>query len=251
MKTLLSLLLCSLLPALAGSFYGGQQAALAATSSAFSPADISGLAVWLVADDVSGADGDAVTDWPAHGSTSITANQTTVAAKPTKQTGEINGHAAILSDAVNDLMPLSASVSTSGSWTVFTVQKRLTSGGLAGSVGNSAAAPAPPFPALEYGSLSRLYVASRTDQKYSSVPSHAYHQITSQDNGGTLVLRVDGAAQSLTAAAATGAYDFTRLFARAGEYWGTYLAEVIIYTRALDSTEIGQVEAYLDGLYFP
>jgi hypothetical protein len=218
-------------------------------SGAFSPADVSGLKLWLVAGDVSGADGDTVQTWSARTPTTINATQSTLASRPTLQLSEIKGQSAILSDGVNDFMTLGTSVVTTGSWTVITVQKRLSSGGLGGSLG-SASFIVPPFAALEYGSLSRMYIASRTDQKYSTIPSHAYHVITSQDNSGTLVMRVDGVAQTLTAAAATGSADFDRIFARAGEPWGTYIAEILAWERALNSTELGQIETYLLGKYF-
>jgi hypothetical protein len=220
-----------------------------ATAAAFSPADVSGLKLWLVAGDVSGADGDTVQTWSARTPTTINATQSTLASRPTLQLSEIKGQSAILSDGVNDFMTLGTSVVTTGSWTVITVQKRLSSGGLGGSLG-SASFIVPPFAALEYGSLSRMYIASRTDQKYSTIPSHAYHVITSQDNSGTLVMRVDGVAQTLTAAAATGSADFDRIFARAGEPWGTYIAEILAWERALNSTELGQIETYLLGKYF-
>jgi hypothetical protein len=220
-----------------------------AMTAAFSPADVSGLKLWLVAGDVSGADGDTVQTWSARTPTTINATQSTLASRPTLQLSEIKGQSAILSDGVNDFMTLSASIVTTGSWTVITVQKRLSSGGLGGSLGNNVGV-VPPFAALEYGSLSRMYIASRTDQKYSTIPSHAYHVITSQDNAGTLVMRVDGVNQSLTAAATTGSSNFERMFSRLGEYWGTYIAEILAWERALNSTELGQIETYLLGKYF-
>lgn len=255
MKTLLSLLLCSLLPALhAGPFFFGQQGSVAA-SSAFSPSDVSGLTLWLVADDISGSDGDAVATWPAKSPTTISATQGTAGARPTLQTAEVNGHNAVLGDAVNDGLALSASVSTAGSWTVISVQKRSSSTALGGSIGALATTPGvgAPFPALEYGSISRTYLASRTDQKYATINAQAWHVLTSQDNAGTLVLRVDGSVQSLTAAADTGANDFDRMFYRSGsgasEYWGTYIGEIVAYTRALNATELGQVEAHFKAKY--
>jgi len=220
-----------------------------ATTAAFSPADVSGLKLWLVAGDVSGADGDTVQTWSARTPTTINATQATLASRPTLQLSEVKGQSAILSDGVNDFMTLGTVISTAGSWTVITVQKRLSSGGLGGSLG-SVSFILPPFAALEYGSLSQMYIASRTDQRYSAIPSHAYHCITSQNNAGTLVMRVDGVNQSLTSAAATGSADFDRIFARAGEPWGTYIAEILAWERALNSTELGQIETYLLGKYF-
>lgn len=217
-------------------------------STAFSPADVSGLTIWLVADDIAGADGSAVSSWSAHSPTTISASQGTVAAQPSLQTSEVNGHNAVLGDGVNDLMTLSASVSSTASWTVFVVQKRSASGSLAYALATSAITP--PYSPIEYGSLSRLYVSSRTDQKYATIPSHAWHVITGQDASGTLNAWVDGAAQSLTAAAATGSNDFDRLFARSTfEFSAVYVAELIFYNRTVTSTERSNVEAYMKTKY--
>jgi hypothetical protein len=215
-----------------------------ATAAAFSPADVSGLTIWLVADDISGADGDTVQTWSARTPTTINATQATLASRPTLQTGEVNGHNAVLADGVNDLMTLSASVSSTASWTVFSVQKRSASGSLGYALATSSITP--PYSPIEYGSLSRLYVASRTDQKYATIPSHAWHVLTGQDASGTLNAWVDGTAQTLTAASATGTTDFDRLFARSNfEFSAVYVAELIFYNRTLTTTERQNVEAYL------
>ena len=249
MKTLLFIWSLVIGHCLAGPFFFGQQAALSATPAAFSPADISNLSMWLVAGDISGNDGDAVQTWPARSPTSISPTQSTVASRPTLQTLEINGKHAVLSDGVDDFMTFTP-ISSSGSWTIITVQKRTSSGSLGGVVGNTnASLTKPPYSALEYGALSRVYIGSRTDQKYATIPSHAWHVITSQDASGTLGLWVDGSAQSLTAAADSGAFDFSVLFGRGNERWAVYVAEVLVYTKTLNAIERGQVEAYLKSRY--
>ena len=245
MKTLLLIWSLVLGHCLAGPPFFGQNGIPAA---AFSPADISNLSMWLVADDISGSDGDTVETWPARSPTTISPTQGTLAARPTLQVAEVNGRNAVLSDAVNDLMTFTP-ISSSGSWTIITVQKRASSGGLGGVVGNINSPAKPPYSALEYGSLSRIYIGSRTDQRYATIPSNDWHVITSQDASGTLGLWVDGSAQSLTAAADAGAFDFSVLFGRGNERWGVYVAEVLIYTKTLSASERGQVEAYLKSRY--
>jgi hypothetical protein len=263
MNTLLSMLRALMLglllgsPASAAGFFMNQQGydAIHSDPISFSPASIPDLTLWLIGDDVPGSDGAAVPSWPAHSPTTISASQGTVAAQPSLQVAEIAGHNAVLGDSVNDALALSASISTAGSWTVVSVQKRLSSGGLGGSIGAlaSTAFVGPPFAAIEYGSISRTYLASRTDQKYATINSQAWHVLTSQDNAGTLVLRVDGSVQSLTAAPDTGTGNFDRLFVRSGsvinEYWGTYIAEIVAYTRALNSTELSELETYFKTKY--
>ena len=71
MRTLLLIWSLVIGQCLAGpGFYMNQQGVVATSSTAFSPADVSGLTIWLVADDISGSDGDTFEPWPALGYTS-------------------------------------------------------------------------------------------------------------------------------------------------------------------------------------
>ena len=220
-----------------------------ASAAPFSPDSISGLTLWLVADDISGSDGDLVASWPARSPTTISASQGTLAARPTLQVAEVNGRNAVQGDGVNDRLTLSSPVSSVASWTVIVVQKRSASSSLAFALGNSFVTPLPPYSPFEYGTLSRLYFGSRTDQKFASIPSHAFHVLTGQDDAGTLRVWVDSVSQSLTAAASTGSADFDQLFNRSSEYSAIFVSELLFYNRTLTTTEREAVEAYLKTRY--
>lgn len=71
-------------------------------SGEFNPGDLPDLKLWLVADNVSGSDGDAVTTWTDSSGNGNDATQGTAANKPTIQVAEVNGHRAVLFDGVND-----------------------------------------------------------------------------------------------------------------------------------------------------
>jgi hypothetical protein len=217
-----------------------------ASAAAFSPADVSGLTIWLVADDISGSDGDTFETWPAHGSTTISATQSTVASRATIQVSEVNGHRAVLTDGVNDWYDLSSTVSSTASWTVFVVQKRTSSGAYAVFLSNNNSSAMAPYSPVEWGAASQTYLGTRTLQRYwSGIPSVDWHVLTGQDDAGTPYLWTDGTSRTLTPQAGGGAYDFARLFRQGTAYSSQYAAELIFYNRTLTTTERQNVEAYL------
>lgn len=99
---------------LAGPFFFGQQGALSVQSSgAWTPASLgTNLRLALVADDISGSDGSAVSSWPAAYGTSWSVAQASGSKQPTLKTSFVNGHNAVLFDRVDDWMATSADVTT-------------------------------------------------------------------------------------------------------------------------------------------
>lgn len=229
----------------------GQTMLLARNSVFRQPAALTDVALWFRASDLAGADGSSVSTWTAR--TGQTATQGTGSQQPTLQTSEVNGRSAVQSDQTDDAMSLSAAVSAAGDWTAITVQKRVNSNSLGCIVGSSTLTTMQyrtPYSAFEYGTLSRTYVGSRTDQKYyNGIPSHAYHVLTVRNTSGVLELWIDGVSQSLNAAATSATADFDTLFHRGSgatvEYWGVLAAEVLIWTRALSTDERQSVENWL------
>ena len=115
----LVVLICSLLLALcsplsAGQFFGGQQGVVASQpGGAWTPASLgTNLRLALVADDISGSDGSAVSSWPAAYGTSWSVAQASGSKQPTLKTAFINGHNAVLFDRVDDWLATSADVTT-------------------------------------------------------------------------------------------------------------------------------------------
>lgn len=91
----------------------------------FSPADISGLKLWLDASQITGLnDGDAVTTWADLSGNGNDATQATVSKKPLYKTAIQNGRPGLLSDGVDDL--LSGSVTAPQPCTVVVVIKGVT-----------------------------------------------------------------------------------------------------------------------------
>jgi hypothetical protein len=125
MKTLLSLLLCSALPALAGpGFFMNQQGLQISSSpiSSFSPTNYGTVIWWIDAALESYANGDAVgtmTDWSASG---INATMAVSAGKPTFSTtaGPSSGKC-ITFDGVDDIMALASNPITASGATMMIV----------------------------------------------------------------------------------------------------------------------------------
>jgi hypothetical protein len=88
----------------------------------FAPTDISDLAIWLEADNITGAvDGDAIGTWTDLSGNGRNATQTGATQKPLYKTGIINGKPVLRFDASNDA--LETSFFLSGSYSIFIVER--------------------------------------------------------------------------------------------------------------------------------
>jgi len=102
---------------------------VAATSgggSAFSPASIAGLKLWLDASQITGLnDGDAVGTWADLSGNGYDATQATGSKKPTYQTNELNSRPVVSFDGVDDYMGLtSAPIAMTANYTLFCVIRK-------------------------------------------------------------------------------------------------------------------------------
>lgn len=115
-------------------------------TASFTPADLSGLALWLKADAITGlADGEGVATWPDSSGNGWDATQATEANQPTYQTNEQNGLPGVNNDGVNDAL-LTASmahgIGTGEFYTAFAVKTGdLTAGAWRAVWGNGASSP--------------------------------------------------------------------------------------------------------------
>jgi len=92
--------------------------------AAFSPSDIVGLQLWLLADDIAGNDGDAVASWVSKEGNAYDFAQATADKKPLlkKAANGINSKNTVLFDGSNDLLVYpSANISNASQGTVFAV----------------------------------------------------------------------------------------------------------------------------------
>lgn len=112
---ILSLLLAPCYALLSGPFFFGQQGVAASQSTAWTPASLTGLQIWLKASAISGADGDAVATWPDSSGNARNLTQGTAAARPTLKLSVYNGKACVRFDGVDDVLSV-ASQNLNATW---------------------------------------------------------------------------------------------------------------------------------------
>lgn len=218
-------------------------------SSAFSPSDISGLTLWLVADNIAGSDGDPVSTWTA--SAGPNATQGSSANRPTLQVAEINGHNAVQFDGVNDYLTGTVLAVNSPN-TLFVVYKHSSIGSdqviFQNGSGNGWGI---------YDDISNVRQwFSRTITAYSagSATTSWENRCHTLDSGnlngyinGSSVQSVSGITTpvSPTTSYVLGTLDSGGI----GLFFAGFIAEVIVYDHAVTSGERAQLDTYLDNKY--
>lgn len=212
------------------------------------PTDITGLALWLNAEDITGlVDGDPVTTWADSSAAGNDASQTTASAKPTYKTGILNSLPVVRFDG-GDYLTCGTLVSHDD-LTVFVVCNK-TSG-----TGNRAL-----FVTDKYGVYSSLSSSNHwgafigtghigvtpLDSRYTAARA-VFHRPA---QFGVCEIALDGTGPSVGGSAPT-----TRTGTAIGadpsgiQFHIGDIAEVIVYSRRLKPSEVVQVEEYLIDRY--
>lgn len=236
-------------------------------ASTWTPASISGLVLAHVAEDVSGADGDSVSTQPAAYGTSYAITQGTAAKKPTKQTAEVNGLAAINYDGTDDILTTSGDVPELASMaglTVFAVcNDTIIPGGVVAMLaqfnypegpfffGTGASVNGTTYCRLNSGATAgTLGTFSVTGQG-----TNVWKLLMYKFESNSFKVVKGNSTTIIGPTAYTGPlYDSTRVYAEggysvSGGHWPGMVAERLVYNRALTSTEINTVADYLIDKY--
>ena len=224
----------------------------------FAPDDLSGLQLWLRADQISGlSDGDLIQTWDDESGNGRDATQATEAARPSYQTNEINGLPVVRFDGSDDKLVVShnAALQLGTGFTLFAVvlsSDTNVSASLIGKYNTSnwvlqlnsdAATTAGLVYARQASPAAHIDVDTTGDVTDGSV-----HVIMYLWDNSDLFAFYDGtssAAEALNDNNATtqdieiGANGNNQAFGAMD------LGEIVIYHRELNSAEIDQVEAYL------
>lgn len=224
------------------------------------PATVPGLLRWLVADDILQADNTAVASWRDR--VSGAATQATSGLQPTLQTGEVNGHAVVRFDGVDDWMT-TPSTALNSDLTVISVCKFTTATSGRGPVGldgaggrvfimrydipggvNNAAF-------ISYNSTSGTVFDNQTPY----TPTN-WNVITGARSANTAQVFVNGtssAATTGTAGLVGRSGSFVIAVGRADTFNTSYLpgdiAEILVYDHALTSGERATVHSYVQNTY--
>jgi len=234
-------------------------------------------ALWLRADDLAGADGDAITTWTSREGNAYAFTQTTAEKKPLLKltTNGIGGQPCVRFDGSNDILVCATTISTSLVGTLIIVYRL-------------SASPSDNQTLLctsdEDSIIRLLQIGGYYSSTYKNIKIYQDDPVTAADtlagdtvlvaataylfvltgNGSAYTARVNGAAQTLTAVTGT----------NSGEWFGTIdnrdnvtiggvkytsevaftkgdIAEVILYNAVLTAPQIVQVEAYLANRYGP
>ncbi len=204
------------------------------------PSSVPGLDLWLRADLLTGlADGDPVAVWPDASGHGHDATQGTAAKRPRYETNRVNGLPAVFFDAVDD--GLATPVDPPRDVTIFVVYA--SRAGATGAVLNGGFA----FFLGPYVNYYRNYTYGYATGPHVTAGRwlvHTLRQSSSLDE-----LFVDGAFQASTTRTAD---PYTLGIARQGTYGKIldgWIAEIVVYGRALTDEERGDVEEWLKARY--
>lgn len=222
----------------------------------FDPSLYGTVISWLIADDVSGSDGDPVSTW-----TAATGSNGTAASgeRPTLQTSEVNGHDAILFDGTDDNILVSMALSSSSA-TFFCVFKTVTGGGNGRIISLTDNANELDFGNVTVG-IPAYASATNTVSAYragamgtKAATDNAWHVVCSRWDGPGFEheMFVDGGTPD-TVATGGQAFAVTKMYlgARHGpaDPWNGYQAEVLVYSTKVSDADVATIFAELGTKY--
>lgn len=277
-KTLISGILIGLLLSCHIHAFTPTMMGVIAQSADFIPTDISDCELWLDANQITGLnDGDSVTTWSDESGNSHDATQSTAGYKPTYETNEINSLPTVRFDGTDDFLTLGTALGKPANWTVFVVMNTSSTSPTAQTLIGSAASSGNSNTIWGQIAISNNWLGSSPQgsmiYNFGEDPGSASYGYTTSGvvnistnyclsarytSGNNYVELFEGGdSKSLTkvstlATASSGTvYDFS--IGRLGEITGSNfvgdIAEVIIYSKSLTDTELGQVETYIDNKY--
>jgi len=218
------------------------------------PSTISGLTLWMIADDLALIDGAAVSVWPNdRGSGAGTFDQGTGSAKPVYKTGIVNGHSVVRFDGTGDFLLGSLALSayfTDSASTMFVVAKKDNVDVEYMFGGNNAT------PQISLGASSAGVIAGNNDGSADTAtepgdPVAGFFIATwMHDSGQIRAGFSDTRDASLTSVASGNTTALTHISivggtSGAASLWDGDIAEILIWNVALSQSDRQSVESYL------
>lgn len=220
------------------------QAAMMSGGSAWSPANLPGLLLWLDAGRITGLnDGDSVSQWNDVSGNANHWSQATVSKQPTYETNELNGGPIVRFDGVDDMLE-HAGLDFGSSYTLFAVfaYQGTSNGPIFYGSGSG----------YDFWNISAFYeyfANSNRDEALSSDLSSVgtYISVNYQRQS----LRKNGAALSLSGSNYAGDNNRIKLCGRASgvAHPTVDIAEIIVSTHSLNTNLREKTEAYLNAKY--
>lgn len=243
----------------------------------FSPSQVPGLALWLVADDIAGADGDAVGTWTSRDAGAYAFAQADPTKRPLLKTAAngINGHNTVLFDGSNDLLINATGFLTGASGTIFVVSRMTAAlqdfeAVLSSFDEATAATYGIGFYPYRRATQPRMSVWQKNNDTSddirgnSAISAGVVYCDVWTSSGTAYTMRKNGAAQTLTVTGGANNGDWfgdtpnrdnvviggARWNAEGHPFKGA-IAEILVYTPNLSDADVSRVEAYLATRYGP
>lgn len=212
--------------------------------SKFQPSDISGLLIWMRADELGLSDAAAVSTW-TNGGSGLNFTQATGANQPTFRIAVQNGLGIIRFDGINDLLS-SAAMSLAQPCTTYWVASR-TGNTTAYNVGLTQATEAIAFGFKNEANL--WYAYTNPALTTQAAADSAFHIMTCNYNGASSTMRVDGTAAAVALDAGDVSNDTFHIGATsaAGAPLAGDIGEILVYTGAHTAAQITSVEQHLSA----
>jgi hypothetical protein len=221
------------------------------TAKYLEPFTTTGLALWLKADAGVVTNGSAVTQWNDQTSSGNNAGQGNANDQPTLVPNALNGHAVVRFNGSSDYLVTNSVVTTASQFTIFVVS---TLGNAPGPVYNGdSGASGYGFYRQNSADYGVLYGGQSFLTFGSTITSGEQLQELENTSGNTLTFYQNGTQSGNTATASpnapTGATYIGGVNSNASNLFSGDIAEVLIYNRALSTSERQQVEQYLLNQY--
>lgn len=240
--------------AFASSVLGNPPRRRSITAPFGGPSSLSGLVLWLKADSLALADGTAVSLWQDYSGLSNNAIQATGANQPLLKTAILNGLPILRFDGVNDTLTIAATLITGG-FSVFIVRKSAVSPSsavaLAMKVGTGIAAGH----FLCFVSAGQEQWAFRGNAgpiwNWSVAPAGVWNIVDLQWDGAGFTapnyrVFLNGSPQGITVGAHGGTGN-TSDVSLSTNLWNGDIAEIVVYSRKITSTERSNVRNWLSA----
>lgn len=215
-------------------------------SSVLPTPPVPGPVLWLRGDDAPNSSGGlAVPLWKDVSGNGNDATQATVASQPTGISNQINGHAAVVFDGVNDFLDLQTPLAFSGGETIFSVCNPVS--GSAGPLFGSASGGINYI--LLFFTDGNLYVSNdvgvQVSWPFSNYGSYSIFSLTS--NGSSLTLYINGVSQG--SRTISGLDLISRIGSSGTLFFNGKNPENLIYLSDLSDSDRQTVQAYLGTKY--
>lgn len=211
-------------------------------SNEFNPISLGNLRFWVKADAGITLNGSTVSSWADQSGNSLVLNEANATKQPTFVSNFINGKPALQFDGSNDEMSLSASQTGFESMTFFIVYRR--SANTSQAVLSNGAST---YMYLQYGSS---FLIGNNSKSAAMTNDIWYIRAGTGKSDGTGTEYFSNGVSLGTVAGGTNVFNAFRYVATAGgAYLNGYIAEILIFDKVLNSTEIGQGFNYLNTRY--